>query len=178
MSAKQDRTAPRTAADIERKYDLGQLGGMDKQTVAISQLTQMVAQFIATTNAQFAKLEKMVTGIIGALHKKGDVFYTAVGYTLENFDMETETLCVIETITKGGQAVTEMQTAGTYYISFYGWADTDIKGTLPITLSSDLATKLSVGDMVYFTESTGGALCLAYVVDSSSGNQSSTEQGG
>lgn len=168
MSAKQDRTAPRTAADIERKYDLGELGGIGKQSVAISQLTQMVAQFIATTNAQFAKLEKMFNGIIGALHKKGDVFYTAVGYTLSNFKMETETLCVIESITKGGQAVTEMQTAGNYYISFYGWADADIKGTLPVTLASDLQTKLSVGDKVYFTENTSGALCLAYVVETTS----------
>lgn len=165
MSAKQDRTAPRTAADIERKYDLGQLGGIDKQSVAISQLTQMMAQFVASTNAQFAKLETMMTALVGALYKKGDVFYTAVGYKLANFNMSSDTLCVINTITGTN---TEMQAAGNYGVTFYGWADANVTAKLAITLSSDLAQKLCVGDKVYFTADTTGTLCLAYVVETTS----------
>lgn len=174
MSAKQDRTAPRTAADIERKYDLGRLSGADKQSTQLSQLTQMMAQFIATTNAQFAKLEKMVTELVSALYKKGDTFYVATGHTLASFGMKTETICVIKTIT--GNFV-DMQAAGTYHVAFYGWADDKITAELDIVLANDLPTKLSVGDKVYFFQNETGVLCLAYAVESSNEQNEQPDNG-
>ena len=60
--SKQDRQGVRTPADIERKYDLGQLaasrGLTMKQEQVLNQLSQSLQQFIATTNAKISELEK------------------------------------------------------------------------------------------------------------------------
>lgn len=58
--SKQDRQGVRTAADIERKYDLGKLntfrGDSQKQDIVVNELTQKVDQFIATTNGNLATI--------------------------------------------------------------------------------------------------------------------------
>ena len=56
--SKQDRQAVRTAADIERKYNLGKLNasqGSFSGDVALSQLVQTVNQYMASTNATLKK---------------------------------------------------------------------------------------------------------------------------
>lgn len=60
--SKQDRQGVRTAQALEQKYNLGDIGKqggeLGKQNMQMSQLTQMVSQFMATTNAEIAKLRK------------------------------------------------------------------------------------------------------------------------
>lgn len=58
--SKQDRQGVRTPADIERKYDLGQLknigqGGASSEEV--SRLNQTLSQYMATTNGQIKNLQ-------------------------------------------------------------------------------------------------------------------------
>lgn len=58
--SKQDRQGVRTPADIERKYDLGQLknigqGGASSEE--ISRLNQTLSQYMATTNGQIKNLQ-------------------------------------------------------------------------------------------------------------------------
>lgn len=58
--SKQDRQAVRTAADIERKYNLGKLKtsqGSAASEVDISNLIQTLNQFMANTNAKFEEIE-------------------------------------------------------------------------------------------------------------------------
>jgi hypothetical protein len=60
MSSKQDRQGVRTPADIERKYDLGQLknigqGGASSEEV--SRLNQTLSQYMVTTNGQIKNLQ-------------------------------------------------------------------------------------------------------------------------
>ncbi len=65
MSEKQDKVSPRTAAELERKYNLGGIAnGTNSQISAqLSQLTQSLSQYMATTNAQieeiFTRLEAL-----------------------------------------------------------------------------------------------------------------------
>ena len=70
--SKQDRQGVRTPVDVERKYNLGQLaavrGSTSKQELALAQLTQTLAQFMATTNARFDTLE-----FEGSVPKIGEV---------------------------------------------------------------------------------------------------------
>lgn len=59
--SRQDRQGVRTAADLERKYDLGgknSRGSYERQEVALNNLVQAVNQFIATTNAKLEELEE------------------------------------------------------------------------------------------------------------------------
>lgn len=60
--SKQDRQGVRTPADIERKYDLGQLAlgegsSPSRLESQLNQLTQTFAQYVASTNAKIAELE-------------------------------------------------------------------------------------------------------------------------
>lgn len=59
--SKQDRQGVRTPVDVERKYNLGQLGAVrgmtQKQELLISQLTQTLNQYMATTNAKITELQ-------------------------------------------------------------------------------------------------------------------------
>lgn len=59
---RQDRQGVRTPADLERKYNLGEMaqlkGSSTEQADQIKQLTQTLAQYMATTNATFVKLEE------------------------------------------------------------------------------------------------------------------------
>lgn len=58
--SKQDRQGVRTPADVERKYNLGQLaaaqGKSQKQELALSQLTQAVNQYIVSNNVRIEEL--------------------------------------------------------------------------------------------------------------------------
>ncbi len=66
MSKKQDRCAPRTAADIERKYDLGQLkSGVSNSRVEtqLQQLNQSFSQFSATVNSEIEEVQGNITAI-------------------------------------------------------------------------------------------------------------------
>lgn len=60
--SKQDRQGVRTPADVERKYNLGQLaaarGESQKQELALSQLTQTVNQYMASNNGNIENLNK------------------------------------------------------------------------------------------------------------------------
>lgn len=62
--SKQDRQGVRTATDIERKYNLGQLndfrGQSQKQDLALTEIIQTVNQFIADTNAKFNAIDRTV----------------------------------------------------------------------------------------------------------------------
>ena len=60
MLKKQDRQGVRTPADLERKYNLGLLGGGtgdSKLGTQLQQVSQSLAQYIATTNALIAELQ-------------------------------------------------------------------------------------------------------------------------
>lgn len=58
--SKQDRQGVRTPADIERKYNLGDIGNstvdLIKHATKLEQLSQTLTQFIANTNAKFEDL--------------------------------------------------------------------------------------------------------------------------
>ena len=62
--SKQDRQGVRTAADIERKYDLGAIGDqrndLSAQNQKISQLNQALSQYAAATNATIKELESKI----------------------------------------------------------------------------------------------------------------------
>lgn len=63
--SKQDRQGVRTPADVERKYNLGQLakseGLSSKEREQINQLNQSFSQFVASTNAKIKELEDKYT---------------------------------------------------------------------------------------------------------------------
>lgn len=66
MSKKQDRCAPRTATDIERKYDLGQLNsGISNARVEmqVQKLNQSFSQFSATVNGKIEEVQGDITEI-------------------------------------------------------------------------------------------------------------------
>lgn len=54
--SKQDRQGVRTPADIERKYNLGALSKSTGSSEQLSQINQMIAQFMAATNAKITEL--------------------------------------------------------------------------------------------------------------------------
>lgn len=90
--SRQDRQGVRTPADIERKYDLGQLaasrGLTMKQEQVLNQLSQSLQQFIATTNAKISELEKAkpetvarigwVTLLVEAWEGEGNLYHQVV----------------------------------------------------------------------------------------------------
>lgn len=88
--SKQDRQGVRTPADIERKYDLGQLaatrGLTTQQEQRFNQLSQSLDQYMATTNAKIAELTDSikpadivkigwVTLLAEAWEGEGNLFY-------------------------------------------------------------------------------------------------------
>ena len=72
--SRQDRQGVRTPADIERKYDLGQLaasrGLTVKQEQVLNQISQTLQQFMATTNA---KIEELTNATPGSVARIGEV---------------------------------------------------------------------------------------------------------
>ena len=62
--SKQDRQGVRTPADLERKYDLGQIDEVRKDNAnnasQMSRLNQMFAQYMASTNASIAELRSRI----------------------------------------------------------------------------------------------------------------------
>lgn len=65
--SKRDRQGVRTAADLERKYDFGKLNASQssqKQDIAVSELTQKVDQFIASTNGNFEEVNSRIDTVI------------------------------------------------------------------------------------------------------------------
>ena len=100
--SKQDRTYTRTAADVERKYNIG---GLEKQTgqqsEELSKLNQTLSQYMATTNAEIEKLRNSVTFPVGAIYvsvdeKNPSEFFIgewellAEGHLLVGMDQESE----------------------------------------------------------------------------------------
>lgn len=65
--SKQDRQGVRTAADLERKYEFGdigkQSGKLDRYGNQVSQLNQALSQFMVETNAAIKSLQEKMTGI-------------------------------------------------------------------------------------------------------------------
>ena len=59
--SKQDRQGVRTASDIERKYDLGQIAGLgnasNSQNEQLSRLNQALSQFMVEMNAKIEALQ-------------------------------------------------------------------------------------------------------------------------
>lgn len=66
--SKQDRQGVRTAADIERKYDLGKLntfrGDSSRDDIVVNELIQKVDQFIASTNGNFEEVDNRIDTVI------------------------------------------------------------------------------------------------------------------
>ena len=62
VMSKQDRQGVRTPADLEQKYDLGQIGDIGqnykKQEEQLKQLSQTTAMFATLTNAAISQMEK------------------------------------------------------------------------------------------------------------------------
>ena len=72
--SKQDRQGVRTPADIERKYNLGDLENQAKQgSEKLNQLTQAFSQFIASVNGKIAELQTEVVALRSA-YSVGSVF--------------------------------------------------------------------------------------------------------
>lgn len=67
--SKQDRQGVRTPADIERKYELGQIASQKdtsgKQSIQISQLSQTLAQFMARMTEEVEVLNQTIENLQG-----------------------------------------------------------------------------------------------------------------
>lgn len=74
--SKQDRQGVRTPADVERKYNLGQLaaarGESQKQELALSQLTQTVNQYMASNNGNIENLNKDISNLNDDIDKMNE----------------------------------------------------------------------------------------------------------
>ena len=72
--SKQDRTFPRTASEIERKYKLGLIKNLNndnqRQEELISMLDQILTQFMADTNAKLEELSEPYP--VGAIYVSVD----------------------------------------------------------------------------------------------------------
>ncbi len=59
--SKQDRQGVRKASDLERKYEFGDISKQkeanSKQSIQMNQLSQMVSQFMTTTNGKLTELD-------------------------------------------------------------------------------------------------------------------------
>ena len=71
--SKQDRQGVRTPADIERKYNLGQLNaaqGLSAELeLTIKQLVQTVTQLTVATNAQFEALSNEIGKLLRRIER-------------------------------------------------------------------------------------------------------------
>lgn len=84
--SKRDRQGVRTAADIERKYDLGKLdafrGDSQKQGIVVSELTQKVDQFIANTNGDIGDINGEIADINERLNNIGPAISPTIDFTV------------------------------------------------------------------------------------------------
>ena len=76
--SKQDRQGVRTPADLERKYELGQISAQKdssaKQSNQIAQMSQTLSQFMATINAEIAALNKSIENVRDNSYPIGSVY--------------------------------------------------------------------------------------------------------
>lgn len=76
--SKQDRQGVRTPADLERKYELGQISAQkdtsSKQSNQIAQMSQTLSQFMANVNAEIAALNKSMEKVRNNSHPVGSVY--------------------------------------------------------------------------------------------------------
>ena len=153
---KQDRQAVRTPVDLERKYNLSELGNADvsynKILNELSQLSAALSAFQTSTNSRLAVLEKAI------LPSKGDVFYTFSDKTLADIGVANDTICEVTAISGG-----KMQNAGTYTATFIT-LNSSATFTLVLTLTESIPSPVNVSDMVYFCEDDDKRLCIAYAV--------------
>ena len=74
--SKQDRQGVRTPADVERKYNLGQLavarGDSQKQELALSQLTRTVNQYMASNNGNIENLNEGISNLNDDIDKMNE----------------------------------------------------------------------------------------------------------
>lgn len=79
--SRQDRQGVRTPADIERKYDLGQLAASQgltmQQEQRLQQLSQTVSQHIASSNVKLEELENEIKSLLDNTDLEGAVRYDA-----------------------------------------------------------------------------------------------------
>ena len=102
--SKQDRQGVRTPADIERKYNLGELENQNNQrSEKLTQLNQSFAQFEILVNAKLAELEKKLNNVysVGSIYVNendtdpstlfgGTWELLGQGYFLAGLDTESE----------------------------------------------------------------------------------------
>jgi hypothetical protein len=66
--SKQDRQGVRTASELERKYNFGQMqsaqGSQGKQELVLSQLVQTVSLLTVSTNAQLEALSSEIVKLV------------------------------------------------------------------------------------------------------------------
>lgn len=89
--SKQDRQGVRTASDLERKYDFALLSketGVG-DTGRISQVEQMVSQYIATTNGRLEEISTEVTKNAEAIET---IKTQGMGELVASYDEEKEAL--------------------------------------------------------------------------------------
>lgn len=76
--SKQDRQGVRTAADIERKYELGQISAQkdttSKQSNQISQLAQTLSLFVSRMNGELETLLQTIEGLQGMIYPVGAIY--------------------------------------------------------------------------------------------------------
>ena len=83
--SKQDRQGVRTAADIERKYELGQISAQkdttSKQSNQISQLAQTLSLFVSRMNGELEtllqtveKANEEIVGLQGMIYPVGSIY--------------------------------------------------------------------------------------------------------
>ncbi len=164
VNRKQDRQGVRTPTDVERKYNLGKstenvtqlLAIVNKQSQSVSQLGQMLSQYIVNTNARISVLEDAILPQLGA------VFCSVTEKSLADFGLIGNTLCVVVSISdmNGETSYEDLSSSGEYRITLRLLGD-DTTITLDIDLQK--SATLTIGGKAYLTEQSE-TLCLAYAV--------------
>ena len=164
VNERQDRQGVRTPKDVEQKYNLGEstkdvsqlMAMVNRQAQTISQLGQILSQYIVNTNSRISVLEDAI------LPQAGAVFCSVDGKSLTDYGLNGNTLCAVMQITDTSEATSfeDLSSAGEYKVSLRVLGSSTIV-MLDINLTS--SASVTIGSKVYLTEQSG-TLCIAYAV--------------
>lgn len=164
VNERQDRQGVRTPKDVEQKYNLGEstkdvsqlMAMVNRQSQTISQLGQIVSQYIVNTNSRISVLEDAILPQIGV------TFCVVEGKTLADYGLNSDTLCAVVSITdkSGETSYEDLSSIGVYRMKLR-ILGTDTTATLDVDIKS--SATITIGSKVYLTEQSG-ALCIAYAV--------------
>lgn len=164
VNERQDRQGVRTPKDVEQKYNLGEstkdvsqlMAMVSRQSQTISQLGQIVSQYIVNTNSRISVLEDAILPQIGV------TFCIVEGKTLADYGLNNNTLCAVMQITdtSGTVSYEDLSSIGEYKIQLRVLGGSTVVA-VDINLTS--SASVTIGSKVYLTEQSG-TLCIAYAV--------------